>query len=938
MKKLTLLVAACLTLILAGPGSAPGPSRPDLEAGFREVPAASRLRMYWRVFGPAWTRPEIDRQLGMIKAAGVGGVTVYFLYPVALDDPARGIVNERFGSPEFLRDFGYAARKARELGLRFSVNAGTGWPFGGPAVAPGDEALRLREIRGVRGARSAEALKLTDGERVVAAFIDGRAVTEDARRGSLADPLPGEFRAYVSGPTGMLVKRAAYGGEGPVLGHYDAAALTRWLEAAVRPLLDAAPGLIEGIGCDSLEVYRSNWTRDLPGEFKKRRGYDLIPRLPELYDDAGAAARGLRFDLWRTLAELVEERFTRTLGDWCDRRGVLLEMEPYGTPPNPMTAAAHISLPTGEHYEWKGYAVQRYVASMAHVNGRPVVGAEAWTWAGLPNRLADSLGDIKLVSDMTFLLGANDLTGVDFPYSPGSAGAPGWMPYYGPVMGAASPQWKLFPALAAYLSRCQWMLRQGEPVRKVAVYLPVEDAFAAGTADQMLLDFAVRDRLATGHPTSEFGLKNGLKHHSDLLHGLIRAGYDFDGLDFWAMARLGRTRGVQLEVGHAAYEAVILPGLELMDAEAMERVAAFARTGGTVVASVRLPDSAPGLGREHETLMLRRLLDEVFGQKPIPGTPHRCGRGWGIFVATPGEAAAALAGYVAPSVKMTPGPDTVGFVHRRAAGRDVYFFANVADAAIRLAVGFPGPARRLEVWDALNGTIRLASKSGSRLEMTLPGRGSLFVVAGGRTADAAPALSSVDDALPFAAAVGSGGSAATSLSLSAESRRVDLDLKWSVAFEGPDGPSPAKLASLVSWTDLPGGRFFSGSATYRASFDWTGQPPGRAVLCFEQVHEAAEIKLNGCSLGTLFNPPWAMETGSALRPGRNDIEVTVVNLPLNRFLGLPDEDLGPLRAKFGARFPAPEEKKIAGPAPSGLIGAPWIEARPTRRRPRQEPP
>jgi len=211
---------------------------------------------------------------------------------------------------------------------------------------------------------------------------------------------------------------------------------------------------LQNILNDSYEAGYQNWTDDILEQFKTRRGYDLPPRLPQLFDDAAPAARGLRFDLWRTLAELTEERFTRTLGDWCRRHSVELEMEPYGQPPNPMTAALHISIPTGEHYEWKGFAVQRYVASMAHIAGRRVVGAEAWTWAGLPNRLGDSLSDIKLVSDMTFLVGANDLTGVDFPYSPESAGAPGWMPYYGPVMGPANPQWRFFPALVAYLDRC----------------------------------------------------------------------------------------------------------------------------------------------------------------------------------------------------------------------------------------------------------------------------------------------------------------------------------------------------------------------------------------------------------------------------------------------------------------------------------------------------
>ena len=935
MKKLVPPLAAIAGALLTAAVIPARPPQPGLAAGFHNVPAESRMRMYWRVFGPAWTAPEIDRQLALMKAAGLGGTTVYFLYPVALDDPASGIVNERFGSREFLRDFGYAVRKARSLGLRLSVNAGTGWPYGGPTVGLKDAAQGIREVRAAKGSDPRRAFQLADGETLIAAFLDGCDVTIDARLGRLSAPLAADVRAYVSGPTGMQVKRAAFGGEGHVLSHFDTAALRRWLEANVQPLLDAAPGLIEGIGCDSLEVYRSNWTTDLPQEFRKRRGYDLLPHLPELFDDGAAAVRGLRFDLWRTLAELTEERFTRTLGEWLGARGVGLEMEPYGQPPNPMTAATHISTPTGEHYEWKGFAVQRYVASMAHVAGPNVVGAEAWTWAGLPNRLGDSLSDIKLVSDMTFLVGANDLTGVDFPYSPASAGSPGWMPYYGPVMGETNPQWRFIPALVDYLNRCQWMLRQGEPVRKVAVYLPVEDSFSAGPVDQMLLDFAVRDRLATGHPTSEFGLRNGLKHHSDLLHGLIRAGYDFDGVDFWAVGRLGRTRDERLEVGRAAYEAVILPNLEFMDAGAMARIAEFCRAGGTVVGSERLPSQAPGFGRAAENRRLKKLIAEVFGESPAPGKPHPCGKGRGIFMAGAGEAAGALADYVVPSVRMTPPPDTVGFVHRRAGEGEVYFFANVGPEGVRLSVEFPGPARRLEAWNAMNGEMRLAAKSGSRLELRLPARGSLFIVAGGKPSAEGPGEALIDLGPDFALAVDGAvktfhrplGTSPRSVPGSrAESKRIDLNSVWSLTFEGPDAPPPVRLQNLVSWTELPGGRYFSGTGIYRASFDWPKPLPERCLLKFDQVHEAAEVKLNGRSLGILFNPPWALEAGSALRQGRNELEITVVNLPLNRFLGLPDENLGPLRAKYGARFSAPEEKKIAAePWPSGLIGNPWLE-------------
>ncbi|MCX6561319.1 MAG: glycosyl hydrolase [Candidatus Aminicenantes bacterium] len=897
-----LAALALLTTSLAAPAPTPAVIQsPDLAAGFRQVPVESRMRLYWRVFGPAWTEPEIDRQLAFIKSSGVGGVTVYFLYPVELDDAARGVFNQRFGSPEFLRTFGYAARKAAALGLTFSVNGGTGWPFGGPAVEPRDAALRLRRVLGTKGTPPPkELVSLAPGESIVAAFQGRKDITAAVRAKRLPDPLTVDIIAFISGPTGQQVKRASFGGEGQVLSHYDQAALERWLAKVAQPLFDAAPGLIRGFGCDSLEVYRSNWAPDLPKEFKRRRGYDLIPRLPELFDEAAPARRDLRHDFWRTLAELVEERFIVPLGRWCDRRGAVLEMEPYGTPPNPMTAGGAISLPTGEHYEWRGYCVQRYVSSMARIAGHNVVGAEAWTWSGIPNRLGDSLSDLKVVSDMTFLAGANDLTGVDFPYSPAVAGTPGWMPYYGPTLGPGNPQWAFFPALGDYLNRCQWLLRQGEPVRKVAVYLPIEDILSDGSADRMLLDFALKDKLVTGAPTSEFGLRNALRHHSDLLDGIVSAGFEYDGIDFWAVERLGAVKDRRLVVGRAEFEALVLPNLERLDLEALERVAAFCRAGGTVVATRRLPGRIPGLRGVQGLPRLRRLLSDLFGESPQPGVWHACGRGRAVLVTEDKGAGEILATAIVPQIRFSDKPLDVGFVHRRAGERDIYFLANVGAEDAAFTVDWPGETRPIEVWDAFRSEIRSTDPKGKAMEIHLSARGSLFLVAGGKTSNAL---------------------APRSAQPPPPDRIVPIKTEWTLQFDGPEAPPSIQLSDLVSWTEIPAGKFFSGLGAYAADFIWEGPLPERARLAFDQIREAAEIRLNGIPLGVLFNPPLEVDITAALRPGRNRLEVTVANLPLNRFLGLPDQDLEPLRKEYGNRFAAPEEKKSAGgPAPSGLIG------------------
>src|SRR5262249_4189204 len=161
------------------------------------------------------------------------------------------------------------------------------------------------------------------------------------------------------------------------------------LHAVVEPMLRSAPGLVESVFCDSLEVYGANWTEDLPTVFERQRSYPLVPQLPALFDTDSTHGAEVRFDFWRTLSELTERRFTKHGFEWLHRHHVKLEMEAYGTPPNPLTAARYLDVPTGEQYEWKGFSLSRLAASSAHLAGKRIIGAEAWTWLGLPNRLGD---------------------------------------------------------------------------------------------------------------------------------------------------------------------------------------------------------------------------------------------------------------------------------------------------------------------------------------------------------------------------------------------------------------------------------------------------------------------------------------------------------------------------------------------------------------------
>src|ERR1035437_7505235 len=116
------------------PPAAPPASIADLRRAFAPPPDDSRPMMRWWWFGPAVTTPELEREMRLMKEGGIGGFEVQPVYPLALDDSAKGFRNLPYLSPEFLDALKFAGAKAKELGLRMDLTLASGWPYGGPHI------------------------------------------------------------------------------------------------------------------------------------------------------------------------------------------------------------------------------------------------------------------------------------------------------------------------------------------------------------------------------------------------------------------------------------------------------------------------------------------------------------------------------------------------------------------------------------------------------------------------------------------------------------------------------------------------------------------------------------------------------------------------------------------------------------------------------------
>src|SRR5215471_13078116 len=154
----------------------------ELHRGFERPPDDARIMVRWWWFGPAVTKPELEREMRMMKQGGIGGFEVQPTYPLELDNPAKGFRNLPYVSDEFLEMLRFTGEKARELGLRMDLTLGSGWPFGGPHIPVALASPRLRV---------AATPDLREGEKIIAIFQQGKEV-------QTVDPALGRPQYFIS--------------------------------------------------------------------------------------------------------------------------------------------------------------------------------------------------------------------------------------------------------------------------------------------------------------------------------------------------------------------------------------------------------------------------------------------------------------------------------------------------------------------------------------------------------------------------------------------------------------------------------------------------------------------------------------------------------------------------------------------------------------------
>ncbi len=683
--------------------------------------------------------------------------------------------------------------------------------------------------------------------------------------------------------TGAKNRPAVPAGLGYEVDKLSSKHVKEYMQQYTAPLMQALGSLygtsLQYMIMDSWEAGIQNWTDEMPAEFQRRRGYDLLPFLPALAGHVvNSATESDRFlwDFRRTLVDMFAENHYGTVTEFLHKQGIHTYGEAGGVSLESMEDALlnkkYVDIPMGEfwvrdlHPSSMYYQDVRGAASAAHVYGKNLVAAESFTGGNY-----ESPYTLKKISDYWFTQGVNRLVFHTSAHQPLDTKPGNTM--VGTHINRNITWAELVKPFTTYLSRIAYLLQQGQYVADV-VYL-----------------------LNEGAPSTMPFWGAGMQP-------AVPEGYAYDYINSDALvSRMSVNAAGRLALPDGmSYAVLVLPPTQQMTTHVLRRIKALVDSGATVLGP--RPVSAPGRsGYPAADEEINQLANDIWGDLDgVSRTMRACGKGRVIWGMPLNGVLDSL--HTAPDVSYSKLLDTrLSWIHRRDGDKDIYFVSNNSDAPRDLALRFRISGREPECWMPDNGHTTPAAyrmEGGfTTVPLHLEEREAMFVVFDKQTTATYRSLPQI-----------------TTHTL------ATLEGAWDINFPpGAGAPEKARFEKLMSWDTYPedGIKYFSGTAVYHKQFEVKKDllAAGKTLLLdLGKVADIAQVYLNDVPLDTLWKPPYRANITGRLQPGINRLEIRVTNEWTNRLVG---DGLAPQGKKVLASYP----RSFGGPyklQPSGLLG------------------
>lgn len=508
------------------------------------------LRWWW--LGSAVTPEGLRYNMEQMASRGIGTLEITPLYGVQGNDQN----NIPFLSPRWMEMLKVCQNEGERLGIQIDMNCGTGWPFGGPEVPIDEAACKLIVVDSIMPKSAMPVTLPAPAKEVKFAKL----ITQKTFKTKQKDMV--RVIALYQSRTRQKVKRAAPGGEGWVIDHFDRDAVKHYLDRFTKAFAQAGAKYPATFFNDSYEVYEADWTPTLLDEFKARRGYDLLSKLQEFVDGNPDVISDYR----ETLSDLLLENFTHQWVDWSHSHGVQVRNQAHGSPANLIDVYAAVDIPEIEGFGLSEFGIKglrtdagytkknfsdlsmlKYAPSAAHVMGKPLASCETFTW--LTEHFRTSLSQMKPDLDLLFCSGVNRMMFHGAAYSPQDDPWPGWRFYASVDMSPTNSIWRDASELTEYINYCQERLQQGQPDNDFLVLLPVRNLWHDNAGKRLLqFDIHKMDKVAPRFISSVLKIDS--------------LGYDCDYISERLLLGTTYVDGMLQTAAGTRYKALIIPGSE----------------------------------------------------------------------------------------------------------------------------------------------------------------------------------------------------------------------------------------------------------------------------------------------------------------------------------------------------------------------------------------
>ncbi|MBO6030937.1 MAG: glycosyl hydrolase family 2 [Prevotella sp.] len=620
MRKRLLTISILATLTVGATAQEWPEIRQEAKAGAR-----------WWWLGSAVDKENLHWTMQEYANHGIGALEITPIYGVQGNEAN----NIPYLSEQWMAMLREVQQNGLQMGIEIDMATGTGWPFGGPWVPLEESASKAIFINANFTGTNVEdlALKVSAKDEPysrlskVMAYWQGQSydVTRFVSNGRLTwkpgEQLRADIRAAKAAKNKTLrkvlqqrledmenaswqvvalyvrygvmkVKRAAPGGEGLVIDHFDRQAVKNYLahiEAAFERTNTPYPHTFFN---DSYEVADATWTPTLLEEFEKRRGYKLQDYFLLLQEGDAKIVSDYR----ETLGDLLLENFTNQWTTWAHKHGAITRNQAHGSPANLIDCYAAVDIPEIEGFGLSNLGIKglrtdpgktrkndsdfsmlKYAPSAAHICGKPYTSSETFTW--LTEHFRTSLSQLKPDIDLMFCAGVNHMFFHGTCYSPKDDLWPGWKFYASIDMSPTNSIWRDAPYFMQYVERCQSFLQWGQPDNDFLVYLPVRDMWQKNTK-KLLMQFSIH---AMGSLAPEF-IKSIL--------AIDGAGFDSDYISDRLLLTTTYKDGMLQTAAGTRYKALVIPECKMMPENVKQHIERLKALGAHIINGTRAADLA----------------------------------------------------------------------------------------------------------------------------------------------------------------------------------------------------------------------------------------------------------------------------------------------------------------------------------------------------------